>query len=214
MLMTVWSVTFASMTQPPDKPSHDDPDYTRRLEDTRAWWKRLVGAQRPYRRNIRRVVEGLVLDIGCGVGRNLVHLEGHGVGVDTNRYSVEQARSRGLTVHTVDEFGSSPDSDPESYGTLLFAHVLEHMTNAEAAALVGEYLGYLRTGGRVVIIIPQEAGFRSDVTHVEPVDARMIERLAKDYGLRIERFYSFPFPRSVGKVFKHNETVALLRKPI
>lgn len=211
MVMTVWSVTFASMTQPPDKPSHDDPDYTRRLEDTRAWWKRLLGAQRPYRRNIRRVVEGRVLDIGCGVGRNLVHLDGRGVGVDSNRHSVEVARSRGLTVHHVDVFGASQDAVPGGYGTLLFAHVLEHMTNSEASALVGRYLGYLQPGGRVVFIVPQEAGFRSDVTHVDPVDADVIEGLAKDHGLRIERLYSFPLPGLFGRVFRHNETVALLR---
>lgn len=188
-----------------------DSEYTRRLERTQSRWKRRLGAQVPYRANIRRIVEGSVLDIGCGIGRNLLHLNGRGVGVDTNPDSVGVALSQGLTAYTIADFAGSPDDVENSYGTLLFAHVLEHMTNLDASALVGEYLRYLRPGGRVVFIVPQELGFRSDPTHVEPVDQPTIETIARNHGLAIEQVYSFPLPRIFGRVFKHNETVALLR---
>ncbi len=58
----------------------------------------------------------------------------------------------------------------DSYDSLLIAHVLEHMTPAEASDLLAAYLPYLRSEGRVVIIVPQEAGFRSDATHVTFLD--------------------------------------------
>ncbi len=148
-----------------------DREYTTRLEqETGKRWKRLLGVQTPYRLHIRRVIEGRVLDIGCGIGRNLQHLDGRGVGVDVNPYSIEVARKQGFKAYTVQEFESSPDAAPESYDSLLIAHVLEHMTPAEASDLLAAYLPYLRSGGRVVIIVPQEAGFRFDATHVTFLD--------------------------------------------
>ena len=191
-----------------------DREYTARLElETGKRWKRLLGVQAPYRRHIRRVVEGRVLDIGCGIGRNLIHLDGRGVGVDINPYSIEVARRQGLTAYISDEFESSLDAIPSRYDSLLLAHVLEHMTSDEASDLLGTYLPYLRPGGRVVIIVPQEAGFRSDATHVTFLGLEDIAGFEAAYGLSRERGYSFPFPRPVGRVFLHNETVALSRKP-
>jgi len=191
-----------------------DPEYTARLErQTGKGWKQMLGVQAPYRRHIRRVVEGRVLDVGCGIGRNLLHLDGHGVGVDTNPHSIEVARRQGLTVYTDDEFPSSSDAEPGSYDSLLFAHVLEHMTVDDASGLLGAYLPYLRSAGRVVVIVPQEAGFRSDPTHVAFLDLDDLASIEVAHGLVRDAGYSFPLPRFVGKVFTHNETVSLLRKP-
>ena len=70
----------------------------------------------------------------------------------------------------------------------------------------------LRTGGRVVVLTPQEAGFRSDRTHVEFLDFDKIETVVQRAGLVRERRYSFPFPRFAGTLFKYNEFVVLARK--
>jgi len=191
-----------------------DREYTARLElETGKRWKRLLGVQAPYRRHIRRVVEGRVLDIGCGIGRNLIHLDGRGVGIDVNPYSIEVARQQGLTAYTSDEFESSLDAIPGRYDSLLIAHVLEHLTPAAASELLRSYLPYLRPGGRVVIIVPQEAGFRSDTTHVTFLELEDVAGFEAAHGLSRERGYSFPLPRFAGRVFTHNETVALSRKP-
>lgn len=189
-------------------------EYTQRLEQSdAAWWKRLLDVQAPYRRHIRRVVELPVLDVGCGIGRNLLHLDGRGVGVDTNEHSVEVARQRGLTAHRAEDFPSTDDAEDGKYRTLLFAHVLEHMDLDSASRLVGEYLPYLAPKGQVVVIVPQEVGFESDPTHVSFVGPEEIDDIAQENGLNPEDIYSFPFPRWVGRVFRHNETVAILRKP-
>lgn len=188
-------------------------EYTRRLLD-RPVWKRLFNVQAPYRRHIRRIVEPPVLDVGCGIGRNLDHLDGKGVGVDTNEHSVSVARERGFVAHTADDFASSEDARRDRYGTLLFAHVLEHMDLDDARALVGEYLPYLKPGGLVVAIVPQEAGFASDPTHVSHVGPDEIDTIARFNGLDVCSVYSFPFPKWAGRAFRHNETVGLLRKPV
>lgn len=188
-------------------------DYTKRLERSdAARWKKLLDVQAPYRRHIRRVVEPPVLDVGCGIGRNLLHLDGRGVGVDMNEHSVQVARQRGLTAHTAEDFPSSDDARPGFYGTLLFAHVLEHMDLDSASRLVNEYLPYLAPQGLVVVIVPQGVGFESDPTHVSFVGQDEIEAITRENGLMQEDLYSFPFPRWVGRFFRHNETVALLRR--
>jgi len=190
-------------------------DYTRRLERLGGvWWKRLLDVQRPYRWNLRRLDLGFVLDVGCGVGRNLVNLGGAaaGVGVDHNAESVAACVRRGLTAFTPDAFRASAFARPGRFDGLLFAHVVEHMRFAEAQALVEEYLPYLRARGRAVFITPEEAGFASDDTHVEFMDLSALDRLARGAGLAPERAFSFPFPRAAGRFFKYNEFVLAARK--
>lgn len=189
--------------------------YTDRLrQQGSVWWKRLLDVQRPYRWNLRRMRLGFVLDVGCGLGRNLANLGGKGaaVGVDHNASSVAEARSRGFEAYLPGELEASEHARPGRFDALLFSHVLEHMTAAQAEALVRSYLPYLRPGGRVVMITPQEAGFRSDPTHVELVDLDGLARLAGALGLRVLERSSFPFPRPVGQVFRYNEFVVVAEK--
>ena len=59
------------------------------------------------------------------------------------------------------------------------------------------YEPLLRPGGRAILISPQEAGFRSDPTHVELMDFTRLSRVSDRLGFRTERAFSFPFPRAV-----------------
>jgi SAM-dependent methyltransferase len=187
--------------------------YAQRLQGLEsAWWKRVLDVQRPYRRHLQSLSLGFVLDIGCGLGRNLGHLGGNGVGLDHNAASVAAARARGLQAFLPDEFRASPFAQPGRFDALLLSHVAEHMRFAEAQTLVAEHLGYLRCGGTVVLITPQEMGFRSDPTHVEFFNLDALARLAQALGLKVEKRYSFPFPRMAGRLFKYNEFVLLARK--
>jgi SAM-dependent methyltransferase len=197
-----------------EQPNTDGKDYADRLRHLESvWWKRLLDVQRPYRNHLRSLKLGFVLDIGCGLGRNLGHLGGHGVGVDHNQEAIALARSRGLPAFTVAEFAASEYAKPDRFDALLCSHVVEHMRRDEAKALLAGYLPYLRAGGAVVLITPQEAGYKSDATHVEFCDLATLGALTQGLGLVAERAYSFPFPRVVGKVFKYNEFVSITRKP-
>jgi 2-polyprenyl-3-methyl-5-hydroxy-6-metoxy-1,4-benzoquinol methylase len=155
---------------------------------------------------------GFMLDVGCGIGRNLAHLDGSAVGVDHNQDSVAVARDRGLRAFTPDEFLASEYARPGTFDSLLSAHVVEHMSSSDATALLGAYLPYVKVGGRLILITPQESGYRSDATHREFVDFAAQERLAHDLGLTVLSRRSFPFPRMAGRWFRYNEFVLVARK--
>jgi len=187
-----------------------DSAYAQRLADLQgARWKRLVSVQRPYRWNLRRLQLGRALDVGCGIGRNLENLGGNGVGVDHNADAVAACRARGFVAYTSGEFPDSVDAKPSSFSSLLFAHVLEHMSRRDATALVRAYLRYLACPGKVVFITPQERGHASDPTHVEFMDTEVLTGIAADCGLAVGRSFSFPFPRWFGRLFTYNEFVVV-----
>jgi SAM-dependent methyltransferase len=183
-----------------------DPAYAARLDGLQgARWKRLLDVQRPYRWNLRRLKPGRTLDIGCGVGRNLAHLGDDGVGVDPNPACVSAACAAGFAAYTPAELPSG------AFDTLLVSHVLEHVS--DPVALIRDYLPRLKQGGRVIVMTPQEAGYRSDPTHVVFLDFEALGGVLGACGLTVERAYSFPFPRPVGRIFKYNEFVVVARKP-
>jgi SAM-dependent methyltransferase len=190
-----------------------DAAYTARLVNQQwATWKRLLGVQLPYRWNLRRLRPGFTLDIGCGLGRNLAHLGGRGVGIDHNPQSVELCRSAGFAAFTPEEFRRSPHYHAGGFDSLLLAHVAEHMTHLEFAQLLREYVPLIRPDGRIIVMSPQEAGFRSDPTHVEFVDLAKIRNAVEQVGFTPVREYSFPFPRPVGRFFLYNEFVSVSRR--
>jgi SAM-dependent methyltransferase len=190
-------------------------DYAERLIRLQtARWKQWLDVQAPLRWNLRRLNPGFTLDLGCGIGRTLRHLASPGVGVDHNEHCVRAARSRGLTAFTPAEFRRSAEYNrPGRFDTILLAHVAEHMTEDQAVALLQEYEGLLRPGGQLIFLSPQEAGFRSDPTHVEMMDFARLARISERLGFEPERAFSFPFPRWLGRLFTYNEFVVVSRKP-
>ncbi|MFJ3922060.1 class I SAM-dependent methyltransferase [Streptomyces sp. NPDC090022] len=195
-------------------PSTAGSDYTRRLARLEtSGIKRLLPTQAPYRWNLRRLKLGRVLDIGCGLGRNLLNCEPGSVGVDHNPHSVETCRERGLIAYTPEGLAAAPDCGPGSFDSLLCAHVLEHVDEETAHSLLLQYLPLVKPGGSVVMITPQEVGYRSDATHIRWVGFEELRAHAEKAGISFRRSFSFPFPRPVGKVFPYNEFVLVGTAP-
>lgn len=189
-------------------------EYTARLKDRGgARWKRLLNVQAPYRWNLRRQNLGRTIDVGCGIGRNLVSLSHDSIGVDHNKTSVEMARAAGFTALTVDEWRESDIGQSASFDSLLVAHVVEHMQFNQAVELVAEYLPALKPGGKIFFICPQERGYESDETHVSWTTGNDLQRLAHACGLIPDKWRSFPGPRFLGRLFTYNEFTLLAHKP-
>jgi 2-polyprenyl-3-methyl-5-hydroxy-6-metoxy-1,4-benzoquinol methylase len=188
--------------------SSTDSQYAERLQRLSGlWWKRLI--PNPYRRNVRRLATGRVLDVGCGIGRCLDFLRPRGVGVDPNATGVAVCRNHGHEAYEPDEFDAL-DPEPQ-FDTLLCSHVLEHLDEATGVELIRHYLPHIVPGGRVVLITPQDRGQRSDATHVRMMDVGALMSLANECGLGVQRISSFPLPRLFGRWFIYNETVMVAR---
>ena len=156
-----------------------------------------------------------MLDVGCGIGRNLLHFPTQGVGVDTNEECVRAARARGLTAFTPGEFRRSSGVQPAGAIRLDPARARRrtHEARIRSSRSSRSMQPLLRPGGQLILITPQEAGFRSDATHVEFMDFPRLTRIAERLGFVPERAFSFPFPRWAGRLFTYNEFVVVSRKP-
>ena len=90
------------------------------------------------------------------------------------------------------------------------------MTEGEGRRLLSEYLSCPKRHGRVVLLTPQEAGYRSDPIHVRFMNFDALRRMAGAAGLTPLRgplcAYSFPSARTAGRYFRHNEFVSISRK--
>src|SRR3954451_8706600 len=116
-----------------------DSGYTDRLERLAATrWKVLMDVQRPYRWNLKRLNPGKTLDVGCGIGRNLVSLPPGSVGVDHNPHSVSKAKARGCEAYVPEEFFSveSRENEGPEFDSILLGHVLEHLTPEQSGEIL------------------------------------------------------------------------------
>jgi len=184
-------------------------EYTKRLENLEANpIKKLLGPVNPYKWNIRRSCDGKVLDIGCGIGRNLRYLgRPDALGVDHNETSVEFTNKLGFRAVSSQVFESMLPDLKETFDSILISHVIEHMTPEQALNLLNSYLPALKKGGKVIVICPQQRGYKSDKTHETYFDRVMLEELAQKVGGTKIQNRSFPFPSLFGRAFIYNENI-------
>jgi hypothetical protein len=74
---------------------------------------------------------------------------------------------------------------------------------------LAQYQPLLKSKGKIIVITPQEAGFKSDDTHVEFMDFGKVKTVFNELQYQTIKQYSFPFPRFVGRFFKYNEFVSI-----
>ena len=171
--------------------------------------RRLVRAY--YLRDIVRYVEGPSIDVGCGAGDLLARLPAGSLGLEINPAAVAYGRSRGLNVDLYD-----PATDgyrletvpPNTYRTILFTHVLEHLEDP-GSALEAVFESSERTGiRRVVVTLPCERGFRFDVTHRTYVDEAYLRQRGllsrADFVPLVMRRFPLNF-RWLGKIYTFHE---------
>ncbi|TBO54757.1 class I SAM-dependent methyltransferase [Streptomyces kasugaensis] len=174
---------------------------------------RLLTTGPPYRGQLRRIGRGRVLDIGCGTGDTLARCAPGSAGVDHDPRSVARCRARGLTAYTPDAFLAGPHARPGGFDALLCAQVLEHLDDEQVEGLLRAYLPYVRPGGGVLLITPQEAGHRAETAPVRFTDFTLLRCFAESVGLAVRRTYSAPLPRPAGRFLGANAFVLVGQVP-
>ena len=167
----------------------------RRLEDgLRGSEAEVREAMRPYVERARALQP--VLDVGCGRGEFLAICRERKIearGFDTNERSVADLRQRGfdVTLSAIPEcFAGMPDG---SAGSILAAHVVEHLPVEALFALFAESARVLRSGGVLMIETPNAESllvsaseFWRDPTHLAPRHPAALVLLAREYGFDLE----------------------------
>jgi 2-polyprenyl-3-methyl-5-hydroxy-6-metoxy-1,4-benzoquinol methylase len=171
-------------------------------------WKKRLKIQEFYAHQVIRLQPGRVLEIGCGIGRLLEHLP-DAVGIDHNLHSVNFARELGFQAFTEIEFKNSKFNIDESFDSILLAHVVEHLTFQESVDLISNYLPLLKVHGKLIIICPQQSGYRSDKTHITFTSFSEIRQICKTLNFHVQSEKSFPFPRFMGNFFRFNEFIVM-----
>ena len=190
--------------------------YEELLNNTEKFWKKLIPVQLPYKLNLKHLKPGRTLEIGCGLGRNLRVLDESSIGLDHNAISVSHCQSEGLSARTISEFEQDSASLDliGSFDSLLLSHVLEHVDLENQIDLVKCYTPYLKPEAKIILITPQEKGYRSTESHITWTDFSrqnaIVKAAAPDF--KQSKQYSFPFPRKFGSLFPYNEFVTLFKR--
>ena len=164
-----------------------------------------------------------ILDVGCGAGALGDALRRAGAalvaGVERHPDAAATARNRLDLLVEGDVATASLPFTPNSFDVVVFADLLEHVADPEAA--VRRYLPYLAPGGRVVISVPNmrfytvllrllvdrweyaESGVR-DRTHLRVFTRRSLLALHAAVGLRVDeldrRYRLFEDQSRIGRV--------------
>jgi SAM-dependent methyltransferase len=117
-----------------------------------------------YTRMARRYIgPGPYLDFGCGTGhllRRLGKLD-RAAGFEISPWSAETARATtsGSTV-----YAAMDDIPSSAFHGLTAIHVLEHLDDATATAVLACWRRVLEPGGRALVVTPDPAGRAHDLT--------------------------------------------------
>jgi SAM-dependent methyltransferase len=182
-----------------------DEQYAQRLYGaSNKRWKLLLKYANPYRLHIRHLIKGTCLDVGAGFGRNLGYLNRPAnVGVEPNPALRTIALTLGHNVVSAED--AAHRLKAESFDYLLFSHVLEHLTADQHAEILRQYLPYLKRGGKIVILIPQMAGFKHDSDHKFFWTPSLVREYLAQNELNLRKSGSFPLPSIFGNTFVYNQ---------
>lgn len=173
---------------------------SRKVARSRFW--RL--ASEIYDRTLAGMAPGKVLDIGCGIGAELLRLNEKGwsiYGADYNRVAVA-ALNECFPGHFRVSGASAADWD-ETFNVTMLNQVLEHLTSPQA--LLRSLLRLLEPGGRLVIVTPNAASWVRTLfgpywvqywppEHVALYGPAQISRLLSDSGWQPQSIATYAAP--------------------
>jgi len=149
-----------------DPPSAGDEDFYRELGGSPLYyspWKWEFGWVR------ERLSRGMdVLDVGCGRGDFLAHIESvvrRAAGLEQNTDAAAAAAARGLEV-TAGGLAEYAERNVESFDAVCAFHVVEHLT--DVVPFLRHLSRCLRPGGQVFLSVPNRARYYRKP--VEPLD--------------------------------------------
>jgi SAM-dependent methyltransferase len=130
-------------------------------------------------RKIKNCLNGLVLDVGCGIGDFLLSRPDT-IGIDINEKTIEYCKSLGLNATYINS-EKYPFNDSYFDGVVL-DNVIEHLN--DPTSVLAEIKRVLKPSGNLIIGIPGIKGYKSDPDHKIFYNENLLETLLmNDYKL-------------------------------
>ena len=146
---------------------------------------------------LSRFIKGNFLDVGCGLGDFLSFGSKRSLGLDINKFNVDHCKSRGLSAELIKD-GKFPVDD-DSFSTINLDQVLEHIN--EPDILLKEINRCLNIGGRLIIGVPCESGYKRDPDHKVFYNLEKIKKVLSKYNFSILITFYTPLPlKFFGKI--------------
>lgn len=170
-------------TDPTASATYADVDRSRDPAEAAAWMDRLaawpvVQAYKAHTRALLDTVDGLVLDVGCGLGDDVRSFGGRGIGVDPSSTMLATATQRGGSFVAGD--AHRLPFPAACFGGVRADRVLQHLADPRTA--VRELVRVTRPGGLVVVADPDQA-----TLHIDGPEAGLTEivrRFRAEKGIR------------------------------
>ena len=149
--------------------------------------------------------DGAVLDIGCGKGELVGHLQELGLeayGLEIDRDAIEAAQSLGLDVRDEDAFAHLEDLPDDSLAAITLIQVIEHFEIGDLLRLLELAYKKLAPGGFIVAetintlcLVALANAYLLDPSHRTPLPPLMTRFLMEQAGFwRIETRFLRPVP--------------------
>jgi SAM-dependent methyltransferase len=114
--------------------------------------------------NLPKDKDANILDIGCGYGQFLYALKQDGFnslkGIDINNESINECRSKGLTVEQITDIRDFAKRANQKYDFIVMSHVLEHVDKdiiIDTLMHIKKYL--LNEGGVFLLMVPNAQSY-------------------------------------------------------
>lgn len=141
---------------------------------------------------ICNVLQGKVLDFGCGVGEFL-KFRADTIGVDINKYNAEHCKSLGLKAELLKENGNIP-SENDAFSGVVMDNVIEHIPAEDVGSAIDEVARVLQPDGVIVAGVPGIKGYDLDSDHKVFYTENDLIALFDRHGFEVRKSFHMPLP--------------------
>lgn len=162
---------------------------------------------------LRFLLGPVFLDVGCGVGIFLSYgRKTKSIGLDINPFNVDYVNSIGLDARLINPLADFP-VQMSSFPSCILDQVLEHVD--DPLYLITQSYNSLSRGGKLIIGLPCQKGFRADPDHkVYYTSESIISTVSSCTDLVPIRSFYFPINLAlVGRFLSGNYLYVVFRKP-
>lgn len=136
---------------------------------------------------ISRILQGRVLDVGCGIGDFLAFRK-NTAGIDINPYNIRHCERMGLEAYLI-ESERYPFTNLAFDGAIM-DNVLEHLT--DPLPTLFEIRRILKPKGTLVVGVPGKRGYDSDTDHKCFYDQAKLSKTVENCGFETGKFLHMP----------------------